>query len=117
MIAWLKRLLQTLVSPLIEEFREQVRQEFLSEIRVTDSRLTVSLKKVDTDLRRDMVLEMKRVGEAFQATNHQVMMLKHEIILLKLGQPIPEPESAPPRPPGWVDWAPHPAHFGNKIEI
>ena len=73
-------------------------------------------KNRDDILRNDFVLEMQRVGQALTATNHQVIMLQHEITLMKLGTPTPQPENVA-RTPGQVDWVPHPAHFGNKIDI
>jgi len=77
-------------------------------------------------IRKDMALEMNRAGIAMMATNHQIMLLKGDMTVVKtthnqilevarkLTYEPPLPEK---RTPGQVDWVPSPAHFGNKINL
>ena len=115
----LNRLLRAILFPFIEEVLDPLRKDIYSDTLKTAHRL-VQLRTLSQEqeaaLRRDMALEMQRVGQALAATNHQVVMLQHEITLMKLGTPT-KIESVAPRTPGQVDWVPHPAHFGNKIDI
>jgi hypothetical protein len=119
----LKKIFNYFFGSFLEEFRKDLKTEIQAE-RVGVSQIEASLGKIfanlaseqDIAIRRDMVREMQRVGQAFMSTAHQITMLQHEITLLKLGTPVPEPK-AELRTPGTVDWFPHPAHFGNKIDI
>ena len=116
----LSRILRYVFSKFITEIRLQIVAEVLESVegllQQQKSLLLQESKNRDDILRNDFVLEMQRVGQALTATNHQVIMLQHEITLMKLGTPTPQPENVA-RTPGQVDWVPHPAHFGNKIDI
>ena len=116
----LSRILRYVFSQFIAEIRLQIVAEVLGSVeellQQQKSMLLQESKNRDDILRNDFVLEMQRVGQALTATNHQVIMLQHEITLMKLGTPTPQPENVA-RTPGQVDWVPHPAHFGNKIDI
>ena len=116
----LSRILRYVFSKFITEIRLQIVAEVLESVegllQQQKSLLLQESKNRDDILRNDFVLEMQRVGQALTATNHQVIMLQHEITLMKLGTPTPQPENVA-RTPGKVDWVPHPAHFGNKIDI
>ena len=116
----LSRILRYVFSQFIAEIRLQIVAEVLESVegllQQQKSLLLQESKNRDDILRNDFVLEMQRVGQALTATNHQVIMLQHEITLMKLGTPTPQPENVA-RTPGQVDWVPHPAHFGNKIDI
>ena len=116
----LSRIFRYVFSQFIAEIRLQIVAEVLGSVeellQQQKSLLSQEAKNRDDILRNDFVLEMQRVGQALTATNHQVIMLQHEITLMKLGTPTPQPENVA-RTPGQVDWVPHPAHFGNKIDI
>ena len=116
----LSRILRYVFSKFITEIRLQIVAEVLESVegllQQQKSLLLQESKNRDDILRNDFVLEMQRVGQALTATNHQVIMLQHEITLMKLGTPTPQPETVA-RTPGQVDWVPHPAPFGNKIDI
>ena len=116
----LSRILRYVFSQFIAEIRLQIVAEVLGSVeellQQQKSLLSQEAKNRDDGLRKDFMLEMQRVGIALAATNHQVVMTNHEINLLKLGTPTPQPENVA-RTPGQVDWVPHPAHFGNKIDI
>jgi hypothetical protein len=116
----LSRILRYVFSKFITEIRLQIVAEVLESVegllQQQKSMLSQEAKNRDDSLRKDFMLEMQRVGMALAATNHQVVMTNHEINLLKLGTPTPQPENVA-RTPGQVDWVPHPAHFGNKIDI
>ena len=116
----LSRIFRYVFSKFITEIRLQIVAEVLESVegllQQQKSLLLQESKNRDDILRNDFVLEMQRVGQALTATNHQVIMLQHEITLMKLGTPTPQPENVA-RTPGQVDWVPHPAHFGNKIDI
>lgn len=116
----LSRIFRYVFSQFIAEIRLQIVAEVLESVegllQQQKSLLLQESKNRDDILRNDFVLEMQRVGQALTATNHQVIMLQHEITLMKLGTPTPQPENVA-RTPGQVDWVPHPAHFGNKIDI
>ena len=116
----LSRILRYVFSKFITEIRLQIVAEVLESVegllQQQKSLLLQESKNRDDILRNDFVLEMQRVGQALTATNHQVIMLQHEITLMKLGTPTPQSENVA-RTPGQVDWVPHPAHFGNKIDI
>jgi len=148
----LKKIFKYLFSSLLDEFRDEVRDAFQDELASccnaqhedTEQQVTAlrqelavpesALGKALVDLtseqivsiRRDMALEMNRVGLALMATNHQVMILKSDMNIVKtthnqilevarkLTETAPAPEK---RTPGQVDWIPSPSHFGNKIEM
>jgi hypothetical protein len=118
----------------LESFREDLRAESRLDLDASIGKVEVALGRVfadcaveqDAALRRDMALEMRKVGLAMIATNRQVVLSKQDILILKdthdkileLARKLAETPIVPEkRPPGQVDWVPSPAHFGNKIEL
>jgi hypothetical protein len=112
----------SILNKILDEFRADVRKELAKEVDT----LRIEAAEKSLVLRRDMALEMNRVGLAMMATNHQVMLLKGDMTVVKtthnqilevarkLTEMAPIPEK---RAPGQVDWQPDPRHFGNKIEF
>jgi len=126
----IKRLFNYLFDSFLNEFRSEVRAEFAASHAVLENALSKAFVDLTSEqiamIRRDMVLEMNRVGLALMATNRQIVTLNHSMTIVrathnqilevarKLTYEPPIPEK---RMPGQVDWVPSPDHFGNKIDF
>jgi hypothetical protein len=128
-----KKVFRYLFSSYLDEFRDELRFEFARNLVESQTEFDKDIAAIKTEaavqvekIRRDMALEMNRAGIALMATNHQIMLLKGDMTVVKtthnqilevarkLTYEPPLPEK---RTPGQVDWIPSPSHFGNKIEM
>ena len=128
-----KKVFRYLFSSYLDEFRDDLRFEFARKLVESQTEFDKDIAAIKTEaaeqvekIRRDMALEMNRAGIALMATNHQIMLLKGDMTVVKtthnqilevarkLTYEPPLPEK---RTPGQVDWIPSPSHFGNKIEM
>ena len=128
-----KKVFRYLFSSYLDEFRDDLRFEFARKLVESQTEFDKDIAAIKTEaaeqvekIRRDMALEMNRAGIALMATNHQIMLLKGDMTVVKtthnqilevarkLTYEPPLPEK---RTPGQVDWVPTPAHFGNKINL
>ena len=128
-----KKVFRYLFSSYLDEFRDELRFEFARKLVESQTEFDKDIAAIKTEaaeqilaIRRDMALEMNRAGIALMATNHQIMLLKGDMTVVKtthnqilevarkLTYEPPLPEK---RTPGQVDWVPSPAHFGNKINL
>ena len=128
-----KKVFRYLFSSYLDEFRDDLRFEFARKLVESQTEFDKDIAAIKTEaavqvekIRRDMALEMNRAGIALMATNHQIMLLKGDMTVVKtthnqilevarkLTYEPPLPEK---RTPGQVDWVPSPAHFGNKINL
>ena len=128
-----KKVFRYLFSSYLDEFRDELRFEFARKLVESQTEFDKDIAAIKTEaaeqilaIRRDMALEMNRAGIALMATNHQIMLLKGDMTVVKtthnqilevarkLTYEPPLPEK---RTPGQVDWIPSPSHFGNKIEL
>ena len=128
-----KKVFRYLFSSYLDEFRDDLRFEFARKLVESQTEFDKDIAAIKTEaaeqvekIRRDMALEMNRAGIALMATNHQIMLLKGDMTVVKTTHnqilevarkltyepPIPEK-----RTPGQVDWVPDPRHFCNKIEL
>ena len=85
-----KKMFRSLFSSYLDEFRDELRFEFARKLVESQTEFDEDIAAIKIEaavqvekIRKDMALEMNRAGIALMATNHQIMLLKGDMTVVK----------------------------------